>query len=101
MGGASALGYEQVTLRALVFVGIGSEKKCMADPHFSRLTVDGDVLENGRHKLQEKPRASFGTRTGGTNIELWNSTREKGHTPDEGERGCQAIVLVILVGLRF
>jgi hypothetical protein len=81
------LGYEQVTLRALVFVGIGSEKKCMADPHFSRLTVDGDVLENGGHKLQEKPRASSGTRTGGTSIELWNSSRKKGRTHQTKENG--------------
>jgi hypothetical protein len=33
MGGASTLGYEQMTLRAFVFVGVGNEEKC----------IDGDV----------------------------------------------------------
>ena len=30
MGGASALGYEQMPIRAFIFVGVGNEK-CMAD----------------------------------------------------------------------
>jgi hypothetical protein len=47
MGGASALGYEQMTLRAFIFVGVGNEEKCIAAPRYSRFTVDRDILENG------------------------------------------------------
>src|SRR5918998_6894470 len=50
--------------------------------------------------VQEKLRASSGTRTGDTSIELRNSIRKKGRTPGEGEGRCQAIVLVLLIGLR-
>jgi hypothetical protein len=47
MGGVSTLGYEQMTLRAFIFVGVGNEEKCIAAPRYSRFTVDGDILENG------------------------------------------------------
>ena len=39
MGGASALGYEQSTLRAFIFVGVGNEEKCIAAPSYSRFTA--------------------------------------------------------------
>ena len=47
MDDASALASEQMTLRAFIFVGVGNEEKCIAAPHCSRFTVDGDILENG------------------------------------------------------
>jgi hypothetical protein len=47
MGGASTLGDEQITLRAFIFVGVGTEEKCTAAPHYWHFTVDGDILENG------------------------------------------------------
>jgi hypothetical protein len=51
--------------------------------------------------VQDKPRASSGTRTGDTRIELRNNKRKKGtHTLGEGEWGCQAIILVLLVRFR-
>ena len=50
--------------------------------------------------IQDKPRASTGTRKVDTRIELRNNIRKKGRTLGEGERGCQEVVLVLLVGLR-
>ncbi len=41
------MGYEQKTLRAFIFVGAGTEEKCIAAPRYSRFTVDSAVLENG------------------------------------------------------
>ncbi len=35
MGGASQLGYEQITLRAYTFVGVGTEEKYIAAPRYS------------------------------------------------------------------
>ena len=36
MDGASALGSEQMTLRAFIFVGVGNEEKCIAAPRYRR-----------------------------------------------------------------
>ena len=41
------MGYEQITLRAFIFVGVGTEEKCIAAPRYSRFTVDGDTLGDG------------------------------------------------------
>ncbi len=41
------MGYEQIALRTFIFVGVGTEEKCIAAPRYSRLTVDEDILETG------------------------------------------------------
>ncbi len=58
MGGASALGYEQMTLRAFIFVGVGNEEKCIAAPRYSRFTVNGDIPENGVEWRYTQPQRS-------------------------------------------
>ena len=36
VGGASALGYEQIASRAFVFAGVGTKEKRTAAPHYRR-----------------------------------------------------------------
>ena len=52
--GWSALGYEQMTLRAFIFVGVETEEECIAAPRYSRFTVDWDILENGWRYTQPR-----------------------------------------------
>ncbi len=33
------MGYEQITLRAFIFVGVRNEEKCIAAPSYSRFTA--------------------------------------------------------------
>jgi hypothetical protein len=79
MGGASVLVYEQITLRAFIFVDVGSEEKCMAALRYSRFTVDGDILENG---VQMHATAAFGLVAVSLTTRTSTATDKAGASPD-------------------